>query len=168
MVGGEGGGSVADEAAGGLGVVDGPDVMGVAGLAEALDELLVHGSMRVGGEAVGSGGFEEGEGLVGGGGQAPALAAVGDDQVGGVLGVGFFPGGYEVGFEGDDGDLFCGEGAGGEGFFERRDHLGTVFDFDEDFLFWGNGGEDLRKGRDAGACELLVFPATDVELLEFG
>ena len=167
-VGGDRFGAVVDEAAGGLDVVDGPDVVGVSRFVEAIDELFVHGAVGVGGEAVGTGRFQEGEGFVGGRGEAPAAAIVGDDEVGLAVGAGFFPSGDEVGVEGDDDNLILLEGAGGEGFFEGGDHLATGFDFDKDFLFSRNGGEHLREGGDAGAGEFFILPTADVEGLQFG
>lgn len=165
-VGGDGLSAVADEAAGGFGIVDGPDVVRVAGTTEAIDELFVYGAMGVGGEAVGSGGFEQGEGFVGGGRKAPALAVVGDDEAGVAIGAGFFPGSDEVGIEGDNDDLVGLEAARGESFFKRSDHFGSGFDLDEDFLLLGNGGEDLCESGDAGAGEFLALPAADIKGLQ--
>ena len=159
---------VTNEAACRFGIVDGPNVVCVTSFVKAFDELLAHGTVGITGEAVSASCFEESKCFVGGGGEVPTLAVVGDDEVGGAVGAGFFPSSDEVSVEGNDDDLVGGEGASGEYFLERLDHLASSFDFDEDFLFFGDGSDDLSEGRYASIFELFVFPAADIEFLEFG
>ena len=152
MVAGDGVDADGGEMLGELGVVDGPDVVFVAGALDALNEGWRDVRVGVGADAVGVAGFELAKEFGGGGDEGLGFAA--GVEIGEQEGFEFWAEPFELFdhrlLEADDDDLGWLDGVAVEELEQWGDDTFVALELDVDGLAGWDGVEDLLEGGDEG------------------